>query len=384
MTAGTAKNAGRATRRQLLAEIENLRARLARFERTEHDHLNVETALRTERLRLFALLDGLPAFIYLQAGDYSVRFANRAFRDRFGEPGDRPCYEIMNGSQSPCAECPTFKVFTTNKPQTWEWKWHDNETYRIYDYPFYDNDGTPLVLELGIDITDQKQLEKIRSELFADVSHELRTPLMKIQGYVEALRDGLYAGEGEFRQYLEIIYLNTRGINRLLKDLFDLSKLEAGEPVALCPVSLTEILPQYFREIGRFVQQNGRLFHYRIVAPLPNVRADVDRLIQVLNNLVGNAVKFTAGGGRIDVTVQPHPAGIIVEVADDGPGIPEADQPHIFAKFYKSKSGKSGQSSGLGLAIVRSIVHAHGGTVWVQSTPGLGARFFFTLPAAES
>lgn len=384
MTPGKAKAAGGASRRQLLAEIESLRTRLARFEQTEHDHLNVETALRTERLRLFALLDGLPAFIYLQAADYSVRFANRAFRDRFGEPDGRSCYEIINGSRTPCAECPTFKVFTTNRPQTWEWKWHNNETYRIYDYPFHDSDGTPLVLELGIDITDQKQMERVRSELFANVSHELRTPLMKIQGYVEALRDRLYADENEFRQYLDIIYLNTRGINRLLKDLFDLSKLEAGEPVALAPVSLSEILPQYFREISRFAQQNGRLFHYRLVEPLPIVQADVDRLIQVLNNLVGNAVKFTAAGGRIAVAVQPHPTGVIVEVADDGPGIPETDHPHIFAKFYKSKKSPSGQSSGLGLAIVRSIVHAHGGTVWVQSTPGHGARFCFTLPAAGS
>lgn len=384
MIACQTKAPSRKSRQQLLAEIENLRTRLARYEQAEHDHLNVENALSNERFRLFALLDGLPAFIYLQAEDYSVRFANRTFRDRFGEPGGRPCYEIINGSRTPCADCPTFRVFTTNRPQTWEWKWHDRETYQIYDYPFHDVDGTPLVLELGIDITDQKQLEKARSELFANVSHELRTPLMKIQGYVEALRDKLYADENEFLQYLDIIYLNTRGINRLLKDLFDLSKLEAGEPVALASVSLTEIMPQYFQEISHFAQQKGRLFHYRLVEPLPVVYADIDRLIQVLNNLVGNAIKFTAAGGQVAVTVQPHPTGVIFEVADDGPGIQETDQPHIFSKFYKSKINKSNQSSGLGLAIVRSIIHAHGGTVWVQSTPGHGAHFFFTLPASDS
>ncbi len=381
MTTGKAKTPCRKSRQQLLAEIETLRTRLTRYEQMEHDHQSVEAALRNERLRLFALLDGLPAFIYLQAEDYSVRFANRTFRDRFGEPGGRPCYEIINGSRTPCAACPTFRVFTTNLPQTWEWKWHDREIYRIYDYPFHDVDGTPLVLELGIDITDQKQLEKVRSDLFANVSHELRTPLMKIQGYVEALRDKLYADESEFLQYLDIIYLNTRGINRLLKDLFDLSKLEAGEPVALATVSLTEILPQYFQEISRFAHQKGRLFNYQLVEPLPVVRADVDRLIQVLNNLVGNAIKFTADGGQVEVTVQPHPTGVIFEVADNGPGIPEADQPHIFTKFYKSKYNKSEQSSGLGLAIVRSIVHAHCGTVWAQSSAGHGAQFFFTLPS---
>ncbi len=124
-----------------------------------------EEALEAERGRLYSLLDGLPAFVYLQAPDHSVRFANRYFREHFGDPEGKMCYEVLWGAKEPCKPCPTFKVFETNKPQVWEWSQSpDGRIYEINDYPFSDVDGSPLVLELGIDITERKQTEEALGE----------------------------------------------------------------------------------------------------------------------------------------------------------------------------------------------------------------------------
>ncbi len=125
----------------------------------ELERKRAQEALEAERQRLFALLDTLPAFVYLQAPDYSIRFANRYFRDLFGEPDGRPCYEILYGRESPCEGCPTFRVFETGMPGRVEFSTIRGRAYEIYDYPFQDIDGSDLVLELGIDITERKRLE---------------------------------------------------------------------------------------------------------------------------------------------------------------------------------------------------------------------------------
>ncbi|WP_017714745.1 PAS domain S-box protein [Kamptonema formosum] len=126
-----------------------------------------EAALQAERQRLRSLIDGIPAFLYLQAPDYSVRLANRQFREQFGEPEGKACYATMAGRQEPCEECPTFRVFDTKTPQTWEWPdANTGRTYQIYDYPFSDIDGTLLVLEMGIDITERKRAEQERDGFF--------------------------------------------------------------------------------------------------------------------------------------------------------------------------------------------------------------------------
>jgi PAS domain S-box-containing protein len=123
-----------------------------------------ETALEMERRRLLSLLEELPAYVNLKAPDYSIKFANRYFRERFGDPGGRPCYQVMHGYETPCEDCRVMSVLDTNEPREREWTSRGERTYHTYDYPFADSDGSPLILELGIDITARKQAEEILRE----------------------------------------------------------------------------------------------------------------------------------------------------------------------------------------------------------------------------
>ena len=140
-----------------------------------------EVALEMERRRLLSLLEELPAYVYLKAPDYSIKFANRFFREKIGDPGDRPCYEVLHGFAAPCKDCQSMQVLATHEPQEREWTHQGGRTYRSYVYPFADSDGSPLILELGIDITARKQAEEVLKEktrtLEAFFAHTI-TPLV--------------------------------------------------------------------------------------------------------------------------------------------------------------------------------------------------------------
>jgi PAS domain S-box-containing protein len=147
----------------LTSLVDNLSFALESLDR-EAKRRQAEEALAAERQRFLDLLEHLPAFIYLQAPDYSLRFANREFRQRFGEPNGKACYSLIWGRNDPCPDCPTFSVFHTGQPREWEWTAPDGRIYQVYDYPFADVDGSPLVLEMGIDITERKRAEEALAE----------------------------------------------------------------------------------------------------------------------------------------------------------------------------------------------------------------------------
>jgi PAS domain S-box-containing protein len=138
----------------------NLEQTVKELKKEAIKHKTSQETLKVERKRLFALFDGLPAYVYLQGPEHSIRFANRSFRKRFGEPEGRACYQVITGRGKPCKSCQPFSVFETGRPIEWEWVRGDGRAYQIYDYPFSDIDGSPLVLEVGIDVTERKHAEE--------------------------------------------------------------------------------------------------------------------------------------------------------------------------------------------------------------------------------
>jgi signal transduction histidine kinase len=230
---------------------------------------------------------------------------------------------------------------------------------------------------------DLEYAEQLRRNMVADVAHELRTPLSNIQGYLEAIRDGVVEPDAAaIRSLSEETYL----LSRLVNELQELSLAEAGElklvyqaeDIAnLVKQAVTPWQPQVTaRELSLFVE---------LPDDLPLVNIDWQRVNQVLHNILENAVAHTPKGGTIDVAASQKGKWVEVSISDTGEGIPAEDLPHIFERFYrvdKSRARATG-GSGLGLTIAKRLIEAHGGTITVQSKLGQGSRFSFTLPVAE-
>jgi two-component system phosphate regulon sensor histidine kinase PhoR len=246
--------------------------------------------------------------------------------------------------------------------------------------------GSPGVLLVLHDVTELRRLERVRSEFVANVSHELRTPLTCIKGYLETLLDGALDDRAHARRFLEVAGTHAERLDRLIDDLLELSNIESGR-VTLAPMRLdlgdvvTSVAAMFERQVA---QKNQRL--ERSVPLGFAVRADRDRLVQILVNLVDNAVKFTPDGGLIRVEAGPGATGRVeVRVCDTGIGIPSTDLPRITERFYRVDRTRSREigGTGLGLAIVKHLVQAHGGELRVESELGHGTTVSFTVPAAE-
>ncbi|MCI0649245.1 MAG: ATP-binding protein, partial [Chloroflexi bacterium] len=228
---------------------------------------------------------------------------------------------------------------------------------------------------------DLAQARDLRRQMTADIAHDLRTPLSIILGHAEALRDGVLPATAES---FEVIHDEARRLNRLVDDLRTLSLSEAGElPLTRRPTPPAELLERAVAAHAPQARQKEIALQVEAAAGLPAVDVDPDRMAQVLDNLVGNALRYTPAGGRISLGARPDPAGVVLMVEDSGPGVPAGELPFIFERFYrgdKSRQRAAG-GSGLGLAIARAIVEAHGGRIAAESAPGEGLAVAIELQA---
>jgi two-component system phosphate regulon sensor histidine kinase PhoR len=245
-----------------------------------------------------------------------------------------------------------------------------------------EREGTILVFH---DLTRLKQLEHTREEFVANVSHELRTPLSLIKGYVETLLDGARNNPEVAERFLKIIERNTQRLDLLIQDLLTISALESERiKLNLQPVELRPLVEKIFTDLNAKAENKNM----SLVNELPELTAsaDVNRLDQVLANLIDNAIKYGRVEGSVKVGGKKLDDGKLeIFVQDDGPGIPAESLDRVFERFYRVDKARSRDQggTGLGLSIVKHIVQAHGGEVWVNSELGKGATFFFTLPATE-
>ncbi|MDH4085792.1 MAG: cell wall metabolism sensor histidine kinase WalK [Nitrospira sp.] len=244
------------------------------------------------------------------------------------------------------------------------------------------------------DITELRRLEKIRKDFVANVSHELRTPLTSIKGYVEALLDGAKDDPVTSVKFLEIILKQSDRLNLIIEDLLELSKIESGR-VSLKeePLELRSAVDRTLSMIKPIADKKRHRLVTSVDLSLPPVAGDEGRLVQVLTNLLDNAIKYTPEGGTITVgaklappigNAEPAARAIDLSVADTGIGIPEEDRPRVFERFYRVDKARSRElgGTGLGLAIVKHIVEGHGGQVWVEANHPQGSRFVVRLPVS--
>lgn len=236
------------------------------------------------------------------------------------------------------------------------------------------------------DLTRIKQLENMRRDFVANVSHELRTPLSMIKGYVETLLDGAKDDPNVAVKFLKTIEKHADRLMFLIEDLLTISSLESGQvAMNMQPVALAGLVERVIEEL----KDRAAARQSTVTSEIPDnhiIHADPARIQQVFVNLIDNAIKYGKQGGRIDVKVSAtdDPLRIKLSVVDDGPGIPLEAAERVFERFYRVDKARSREQggTGLGLAIVKHIIQAHGGEVWVESNPGTGTVFYFTLQTA--
>ncbi|HVW89988.1 MAG TPA: ATP-binding protein, partial [Gaiellaceae bacterium] len=231
------------------------------------------------------------------------------------------------------------------------------------------------------DISAEHVVEQMKSDFVSTVSVELRTPLTSIYGFAQTLlREDVSFGEPERRTFLDFIARESERLTAIVDALLNVARLDTGDlAVSLEETDVAPIVREVV-EMARAAGSNG----YRFVADVPGdgyrAQADPDKLRQVLDQLVSNAVKYSPEGGTVTVSAARRPDGIEVAVADEGVGIAPSERDRIFSKFYKAGGG---QGTGLGLFIARGLVREMGGQMWVESEEGQGSRFAFALPPAE-
>jgi PAS domain S-box-containing protein len=230
------------------------------------------------------------------------------------------------------------------------------------------------------DITYFKQIDHLKNEFVHTVSHDLRSPLTAILGYVDLL-DRVGPVNDQQGEYIHRVKNSVHSITTLVNDLLELGRIEAGFDSHKEVVHLEGIIRYALETLSGQVSDKKLNLHLNLAMEIPQMRGNPIRLRQMLDNLIGNAIKYTPEGGEITIDLEAQNDQVILRISDNGPGIPPADQPHIFEKFYRASNVPKGVGgSGLGLAIVKSIVDNHQGRIWVDSLLGKGSSFTVVFP----
>ena len=250
--------------------------------------------------------------------------------------------------------------------------------------PLYDDNFVRGAVAVLRDMTEERLHDKLRKDFIANVSHELRTPISMLQGYSEAIIDDIAGSEEEKKELAKIIYDESLRMGRLVNELLDLARMEAGHiQLNIEPINIREFSRRVLRKFQGVAKDHNIQLRAEIAEVDHQIMVDSDRIEQVLTNLIDNAMRHTSVEGSVTLVVSPLREGIKIDVRDTGSGIPEEDLPFVFERFYKADKartrGRAG--TGLGLAIVKNIVEAHNGHVSVHSKLGEGTTFSFFLPS---
>ncbi|SDZ65429.1 two-component system, OmpR family, sensor histidine kinase VicK [Evansella caseinilytica] len=266
---------------------------------------------------------------------------------------------------------------------------HDQETILEAHFSVIEKEGgsqNGLIAVLH-DVTEQERIEEERREFVANVSHELRTPLTSMKSYLEALADGAVQDAELAPRFIDVTQKETERMIRLVNDLLQLSKMDSKDyNMNFSFIDLTKFVPQIMERFEMLTKNESIHFQHKLPNKEMYIYGDRDKLTQLMDNILSNAVKYSPQGGTITCSIKEEKERVIVSIKDEGVGIPKENIPHIFDRFYRVDKARSRNlgGTGLGLAIAKEIVLAHGGSVWVSSDWGKGTVISFALPYDEA
>lgn len=359
---------------------------------------SAEEKIKDANREWFDTFNSISDFVFILDKDSTLTKVNKTFLDTLHlkekDIIGRKCYEIVHGASTFWSNCPHQKTIRDNKPHT-----EIVEDPRlglpllVSTSPIFDNEGKFLgSVHIAKDITQIKKAEaelrkaiEMKSNFASTVSHELRTPLAAIKEGISLVLDGT-SGEinKEQNEFLNIAKKNVDRLGRLINDILDFQKLESGKMVFnMQSNDINGVIKEVRDTMLSITQQKGLDFTFELDEGLPHAQFDRDRIIQVLTNLVNNAIKFTEKGS-ICIQAGRRNNFIMVSVRDSGIGIKSEDIPRIFVRFEQLDAGMTRKTggTGLGLSICKEIIEKHSGKIWVESKFGEGSTFNFTLPIA--
>jgi hypothetical protein len=360
----------------------------------------MEEALESEHKQIMSVFEGIDEAVYVvDPQTYEILFINKPIRDSFGDVVGKTCYKSFQNESAPCSFCTNDKIFGKNLGNTYIWELQNQinkRWYKCIDKAIKWPDGRWVRYEMAIDITEMKRsqenlwrayeklksLDEMKSNLIARVSHELRTPITIAKGAIEIAMD-----EREAEKRRQLLYMAVDAMsreNRIVGDLISFAEMEKGEgKVRIERVNLRSIIGLTVHEMKRSAEKKGITINAAVKNL--NVRADYNAIRHVMRNLLENAIKFNEDGTEISIETEQKDGMVEICVRDTGIGIPKDERDKIFEPFYQVDSSLTRKygGTGMGLAIVKEIVEAHGGKITVESKVGKGSRFCFTLPIAE-
>ena len=350
-----------------------------------------EEGINKQKRLLEVTLESLThPFYVVNVDNYAIEIANSA-AGMSGKIENIKCYELTHKSNNPCSStehlCPLEEVKKTKKAVTVEHTHYDADGKKVdiemHGFPVFDKKGkVTLMIAYYLDITERKQLDQLKDEFISLVSHELRSPLTVITGAVSTvMTEGSRLSEEETHQLLLDANQEADSLSRLLNNLLELSRAQAGRLIIRAePVNLKKVLRDSIESIRR--QSPAHRFILELPDKLPAVHADQLRLERILYNLLENAVKYSPDGGEIHVSVKLEKEHLVISISDQGIGISKIDKAKLFKPFQRIEDARlnSTRGLGLGLLVCQRLVESHGGQIWVESQPGRGSTFYFTLP----
>jgi PAS domain S-box-containing protein len=354
-------------------------AALADFAAIAIDNARLYTRTEVERKKLETILTHVEDCVIVVDPDGRLVLANQTARSAFGVQDANPVGKPVRDLFQHLDLLEILSDEKRSRPSRAEISLEDG---RVFNAQLTTIPDVGLAITMQ-DITHLKELDRIKSDFVSTVSHDLRSPLTAILGYVELIDRAGPVTEQQ-REFIRRVQFSVNNITALINDLLDLGRIEAGFDARKEIVPLGAIINYAIEGLRSRLTEKDQNLVTEIPAKLPTVLGNPVRLRQLMGNLIGNAIKYTPTHGEITVRGHAEEGQIIIQVNDNGPGIPPTDQPYIFDKFYRASNVPlDTPGTGLGLAIVKSIVDNHQGRIWVDSVVGQGSTFTVVLPVTE-